>query len=75
MRELLLIMMMMASMLMLVSKDMMKILMKMIRGAIQIAFRKKLGIWPNKGGGGLTEAQVFVENFQNQICLGKWPEM
>ena len=38
-------------------------------------FRKKLGIWPNKGGGGLTEAQVFVEIFQNQICLGKWPEM
>ena len=22
-----------------------------------------------------TKAQVFVENFQNQICLGKWPEM
>ena len=25
--------------------------------------------------GGLTEAQVFVETFQNQICLGKWLEM
>ena len=32
-------------------------------------FRKKLGIWPNKGRGGLTEAQVFVKIFQNQICL------
>ena len=37
-------------------------------GAIKIGFRKKLGIWPTKGGGeGLTEAQVFVEIFQNQI--------
>ena len=45
------------------------------RGALKIHFRKKLGIWPNKGGGGLTEAQVFVEIFQKQICLGKWPEM
>ena len=41
----------------------------------KLVFRKKLGIWPNKGEGGLTEAQVFVEIFQNQICLGKWPEM
>ena len=40
------------------------------RGAIKIAFRKRLGIWPNKGWGGLTETQVFVEIFQNQICLG-----
>ena len=24
---------------------------------------------------GLTEAQVFVEILQNQICLCKWPEM
>ena len=46
-----------------------------IRGAIKINFRKNLGFWPNKGGGGLTEAQVFVEIFQNQICLGKWLEM
>ena len=46
-----------------------------IRGAIKINFRKNLGFWPNKGGRGLTEAQVFVEIFQNQICLGKWPEM
>ena len=42
-----------------------------LRGAIKMVFRKKLGIWPNKGQGGLTEAQVFVEIFQNQICLGK----
>ena len=46
-----------------------------LRGAIKMVFRKKLGIWPNKGGGGLTDAQVFVENSQNQICIGKWPEM
>ena len=46
-----------------------------IRGAIKIIFRKNLGFWPNKGGGGLTEAQVFAEIFQNQICLGKWSEM
>ena len=46
-----------------------------IRGAIKIIFRKNLGFWPNKGGGGLTEAQVFVKIFQNQIGLGKWPEM
>ena len=26
-----------------------------IRGAIKIDFWKKLGIWPKKGGGGLTE--------------------
>ena len=50
-------------------------LMIIIRGALKMHFRKKLGIWPNKGRGGLTEAQVFVEIFQNQICLGKWPEM
>ena len=49
-----------------------------IRGAIKDHFRKNLGFWPNKrgggggGGGGLTEVQVFVEIFQNQICLGKW---
>ena len=43
--------------------------------AINIDFRKNLVFWPNKGGGGLTEAQVFVEIFQNQICLGKWLEM
>ena len=41
---------------------------------------KKIGkswaLGPTRGGGeGLTEAQVFVEIFQNQICLGKWPEM
>ena len=46
-----------------------------LRGALKMVFRKKLGIWPHKGRGGLTEAQVFVEIFQNQICLGKWPEM
>ena len=46
-----------------------------IRGALKTHFRKKLGIWPNKGRGGLTEAQVFVKIFQNQICLGKWTEM
>ena len=46
-----------------------------IRGALKIHFRKKLGFWPNKGEGGLTEAQVFIEIFQKQICLGKWPEM
>ena len=43
----------------------------LVRGAIKMVFRKKLGIWPNKGRGGLTEAQVFVEILQNQICLGK----
>ena len=49
---------------------------KLIRGAIKIDFWKNLGFWPNKGGGEcLTEAQVFVEIFQNQICLGKWLEM
>ena len=46
-----------------------------VRGALKTHFRKKLGFWPNKGGGGLSEAQVFVEIFQKQICLGKWPEM
>ena len=46
-----------------------------VRGALKMHFWKKLGIWPNKGRGGLTEAQVFVKIFQNQICLGKWPEM
>ena len=50
-------------------------LIKWIRGAIKIDFRKNLGFWPNQGGGGLTEAQVFVEIFQKQICLGKWLEM
>ena len=46
-----------------------------LRGALKMHFRKNLGIWPNKGWGGLTKTQVFVEIFQNQICLGKWPEM
>ena len=46
-----------------------------LKGAIKFVFRKKLGIWPNKGRGGLTEAQVLVKIFQNQICHGKWPEM
>ena len=49
---------------------------KIVWGAIKIAFRKNLGFWPNKGGGGgLTEAQVIVKMFQNQICLGKLLEM
>ena len=34
-----------------------------LRGALKMVFRKKLGIWPHKGRGGLTEAQVFVEIF------------
>ena len=46
-----------------------------LRGALKTHFWKKLGFWPNKGEGGLTEAQVFVEIFQKQIFLGKWPEM
>ena len=41
-----------------------------LRGAIK---KKKNGkIWsfgPNRGGG-LTESQLFVKFFQNQICLG-----
>ena len=57
--------------------DDVSIIFKLFRSAIKNYFRKKLGFWPIKGGGGggLTEAQVFVEIFQNQICLGKWPEM
>ena len=43
-----------------------------VRGAVKLIFQKNLGIWPKKGGC-LTEAQAFVEIFQNQICLGKWP--
>ena len=45
-------------------------------GSLQNSFLEKVGHSAQQGGGGgLTEAQVFVEIFQNQICLGKWPEM
>ena len=54
--------------------NLLKCLSQLDKGAIKIHFRKKLGIWPYEGRGGLTEAQVFVEIVQNQICLGKWPE-
>ena len=40
----------------------------------KLIFRKTWAFGPTRGGG-LTEAQVFVKIFQNQICLGKWPEM
>ena len=32
--------------------------------------RKNLVFWTKQGGGGLTESQLFVKFFQNQICLG-----
>ena len=35
-----------------------------LKGSLQNWFLEKM-----------TKAQVFVEIFQNQICLGKWPEM
>ena len=38
-------------------------------------FGKSWAFGPTRGGGGLTEAQIFVEIFQKQICLTKWPEM
>ena len=46
---------------------------KINKGCHQNKFSEKLGLLAQQGGGrGLTEAQVFVEIFQNQICLGKW---
>ena len=45
------------------------------KGCPQNAFSEKVGLLAQQGGGGLTEAQVFDEIFQKQICLGKWPEM
>ena len=48
---------------------------KLNKGCPQNAFSEKVGLLAQQGGGGLTEAQVFVEIFQKQICLGKWPEM
>ena len=44
------------------------------KGGPQNAFSEKVGHLAQQGAG-LTEAQVFVEIFQKQICLGKWPEM
>ena len=38
-------------------------------GCPQNAFSEKVGLLAQQGGGGLTEAQVFVKIFQNQICL------
>ena len=46
-----------------------------ILGELSTKKLEKVGHLAQQGGGGLTEAQVFVEIFQNQICLGKWPEM
>ena len=48
---------------------------KMGKGCRQNLFSEKLGLLAQQGGGGLTEAQVFVKIFQNKICLGKWLEM
>ena len=48
---------------------------KTSKGSLQNSFLEKVGHSAQQGGGGLTEAQVFVEIFQNQICLGKWPKM
>ena len=31
---------------------------------------EKVGLLDQQGGGGLTESQLFVKFFQNQICLG-----
>ena len=45
-----------------------------LRGASSLDFSKNLVFWTNEGGGGLTQSQVFIKFFQNQICLGKWAE-
>ena len=37
---------------------------EVMKGSLQIRFSEQ-------GGFGLTEAQVFIEIFQNQICLGE----
>ena len=37
-----------------------------LRGAIKIDFRKKLGIWPNKG---LTEAQDLLKFSKTKFAL------
>ena len=44
-----------------------------IRGALN--FSKNLVFWTNEEGGGLTQSQVFIKFFQNQICLEKSPEI
>ena len=44
-----------------------------IRGALN--FSKNLVFWTNEDGGGLTQSQVFIKFFQNQICLEKSPEI
>ena len=41
-----------------------------LRGAIKKKKTEKGGLLDQQGGGGLTESQLFVKFFQNQICLG-----